>query len=72
MIDITQRRGVIMKVGDIVKNRKGMNGIVIVMPPHYEPHGAILVHWFNFPVREWCPKGSIEVVSRHGAYNESR
>ena len=62
-----------MKVGDIIKHtHRGMNGIVVVMPPHHEPHGAILVQWFDVTIREWCSKGSIKVISEYGAYNESR
>ncbi len=53
-----------MKAGDIVKHTyRGMNGIVVVMPPHHEPHGAILVQWFDVVLREWCSKGSIRVIS---------
>ena len=53
-----------MKVGDIIKHKGSlMNGIVVVMPPHHEPHGAILVQWFDAPFSEWCSKGSIRVIS---------
>ena len=55
-----------MKVGDLVKHiHRGMNGIIITMPPPNERHGAVLVQWFDLMMYEWCSQFSIGVVSEH-------
>lgn len=53
-----------MKVGDLVKHtRRGINGIVVIMPPSNERYGAVQVQWFDLMTLEWCAKHKLKVVS---------